>query len=373
MARSLRSLLRLNPENIPPLTTSIAPMADLPNLANPQSLLSTRVTVGRWTDSESPERPRSIWPKIDYFEQAAKLPASVFKDREMRRCQYTFESAAGKHGIVFHLRGQKHFAVKCFLKDLPDREIRFYELRNANLGAAKPYFIDFEFQREGIHDGKGHWFPVLKMDWVNGVTLDKFVLERLLAGDKKAPDALLFKFRAMVKALDQAGIAHGDLSPSNILVTQAGLKLVDYDNVFVPALSGSQSGEFGEPLYQHPGRSLKHFGSYMDNYPAWVIDNVLTFLSTYPDSFHWGWDYIVQLVRDDHLLYFNQVTNQLVDPILTFGILPEVRRRANLMHYLMQFPMEQVPPIMEDFSTNLLKREQLMQSVNRMLGRQASP
>jgi predicted Ser/Thr protein kinase len=298
----------------------------------------------------------------------------VFKDREARRAQFTFESAAGKHGIVFHLRGQqRHLAVKCFLKDLPDREIRYYELKNANLGAAKTYFVDFEFQREGIHDGKNHWFPVLKMDWVTGPTLDQFVLERLAAGDKKVPDALLFKFRAMVKALDQSGIAHGDLCAKNIIVTAAGLKLVDYDNVYVPALTGNQSSEFGDPLYQHPGRSLKHFGTYMDNYPAWVIDNALTFLSVYPNTFHWGWDYIVELVRDDRLLYHSKATNQAVEPVMTVDIMPEIRRRANLMHYLMQFPLEQVPPIMEDFSTNLLKREALMQSVNKVLGRQASP
>jgi 5-methylthioribose kinase len=174
----------------------------------------------------------------------------------------------------------------------------------------------------------------------------------------------------MVKALQASGIAHGDLCAKNIIVTNTGLKLIDYDNVFVPALSGNQSCEFGEPLYQHPSRGLKHFGAYMDNYSAWVIDNVLTFLLVYPDSFHWGWDYIAELVRDDKLLYYSKVTNQSVEPVMTWDIMPEIRRRANLMHYLLQFPLEQVPPIMEEFSSNLLKREALMQSMNRSLGSQ---
>jgi hypothetical protein len=39
------------------------------------------------------------------------------------------------------------------------------------------------------------------------------------------------------------------------------------------------------------------------------------------------------------------------------------------MHMLMQFPLEQVPPIVDDFGSNLLKREALMQSINRVLGK----
>jgi tRNA A-37 threonylcarbamoyl transferase component Bud32 len=374
MARVLRSLLQCGPDGVPPLSQEVTPLKDMPTLPDPVSLLSTRVTSAEWTDSEAPERARNVWPKPEYFEQAVKTPNMVFKDRELRRSQNTFEHAVGKLGMVFHLKGQRQIAVKCFLRDVPDREIRYYELKKAATGAAKPYFIDFEYQREGITDGSGKWFPILKMDWISGPTLDVFVLERLKAGDKAAPDALLFKFRTMMRALMQSGIAHGDISAKNIIVTQAGLKLVDYDNIYIPALSGVQSSEFGDPLYQHPSRNLRHFGPYMDNYPAWVIDNTLSFLSCYPDSFHWGWDYIVQLVRDDQLLYFNQVTNQLVEPVLVWNITAEVKRRAKLMHMLMQFPLEQVPPIVDDFGSNLLKREALMQSINRVLGKYtASP
>lgn len=369
MTRILRSLLQCKPEAVPLLTAEVQAIADMPNLPDPSSLLSTRIMSAEWTDSESPERARNIWPKPEYFEQAVKTPNMVFKDRELRRATNTFEHATGKFGTVFHLKGQRQIAVKCFLRDVPDREIRYFELKKANLGDAKPYFVDFDYQREGITDGKGHWFPILKMDWLTGPTLDVWVLEKLKQGDKAAPDALLFKFRTMMRALFQSGIALGDLNAKNIIVTQAGLKLVDYDNVYVPALANIHSSEFGDPLYQHPARNLRHFGPYIDNYPAWVIDNALTFLACYPDSFHWGWDYIVELVRDDQLLYYTQVTNQLVEPVLVFNITADVKRRAKLMHMLMQFPLEQVPPIVDDFGSNLLKREALMQSINRVLGK----
>lgn len=372
MAKLLRSLLQVGPELVPPLTQDITALPDLPELPEPAKLAFTRVVSGQWTDGDSPERERNFWPKSDYFEQAIKAPNTVFKDRELRRSQNTYEFAAGKAGMVFHLKGQlRQLSVKCFLREIPDRETRYTELKKADLGAAKPYFIDFEFQQEGITDGQGRWFPVVKMERVIGQTLDKYVLERLKVGDKGAPDAILVKFRAMMRALEQSGIAHGDISASNILVTKSGLKLVDYDNVYVPGLSGMYSSEFGEPLYQHPSRNLRHFGPYMDNYPVWVVDNTLAFLASYPDTFHWGWDYIVELVRDDQLMYYNQVTNELVEPVLTWYINAEAKRRANLMRLLMQFPLEQVPPIIEDFGSNLLAREALMQSISNALNRQS--
>ena len=369
MARILRTLLRHGPEEIPPITALITPQKDLPALPEPASLLSTRVQIGAWSNESAPERVRSFWPKLEYFEQAVKTPNMVFKDRELRRSQFTFESHSGRHSFVCHLKGVKHVAVKCFLRDIPDRETRYYEIRSILSSPARQYFVDFEFQREGIHNAQSRWFPVLKMDWVAGPTLDVFVLDKLKAGDRTAPAAVLFKFREMMQTLYNAGIAHGDISAKNIIVTLGGLKLVDYDNLFVKTLAGHQGCEFGEPIYQHPARNSTHYGLYLDNYPAWVIDNALTFLATYPDSFHWGWDYIVQLVRDDQLLYTDRITNQLVEPVMSWYVEPEIRRRAHLMQLLMQFPIEQIPPIIEDFSSNIVKREALLESINKAMGR----
>jgi hypothetical protein len=75
----------------------------------------------------------------------------------------------------------------------------------------------------------------------------------------------------MVRALQQASIAHGDLQHGNVLVVDGQLRLIDYDGMFVPALWGEGSHEVGHRNYQHPLRTESDFGPYLDNFSAWVI------------------------------------------------------------------------------------------------------
>ncbi|MDR7556049.1 MAG: hypothetical protein QN157_10615 [Armatimonadota bacterium] len=75
----------------------------------------------------------------------------------------------------------------------------------------------------------------------------------------------------MVKALQQASIAHGDLQHGNVLVVDGQLRLIDYDGMYVPALRGEGSHEVGHRNYQHPLRTESDFGPYLDNFSAWVV------------------------------------------------------------------------------------------------------
>jgi hypothetical protein len=71
--------------------------------------------------------------------------------------------------------------------------------------------------------------------------------------------------------LQAAQIAHGDLQHDNILVNHQGIRLVDYDGVFVPALGNRRGLEVGHPHYQHPRRTLDDYGPAIDNFSALVI------------------------------------------------------------------------------------------------------
>ncbi|HEY9713058.1 MAG TPA: hypothetical protein V6C72_06290, partial [Chroococcales cyanobacterium] len=296
--------------------------------------------------------------------------------RELKRTQYTFESVEGRQGFVCKLKAPQRaaaYAVKCFLRPQADREIRYHEVKRTVLaGPARQYFVDFEYQNEGIH-ARGKWYPIVKMDWIQGLTLDEHIIARLAAGDKNGALETIQRYRTMMLDLQTAGIAHGDIEPGNIIVTKAGLKLIDYDTIFVPSLMGLRSAEFGEPLYQHPARSLHHFGAYLDNFPAWVVDNTLAFMTIHTNTFHWGWQYITERVRTDELLYTGQVTNKAIEPVITVPVTNELRARAHLISLISQFPVEQVPALVEDFGSNMLRREALMSSVNRTLQRQSGP
>jgi predicted Ser/Thr protein kinase len=393
IGRVMRSLLRFKPDEVPHLDEPVAPPDDLPVLPQPGEVTAARERAAniqtRAVASAGASAHGPSWPKPEAYQESAKQPQMSFKDRELRRAQYTFEFSSGKHGIVFHFKAQhRHLAVKCFFRDNPERETRYAAIKSALSSNAKSYLVDFEYQREGIH-AAGRWLPILKMDWVQGEPLNKFLWStqqlwvpgqvetdamhrQQLAKSQQKIDTGLMRVRGMIQSLYSSGIAHGDLSDANILVTEHGIKLVDYDNMFVQSLGGLQSQEFGEPLFQHPGRTLTHFGPYMDNFSAWVIDNAITFLSLYPDAFHWTWDDILQLARSDLCATAASIVPPDSRKGYVWPIRPEMRRRAQLMRMLTQFPVEYVPPLVSDFSSNVLKREALVAEVEKMLRKYTS-
>ncbi len=107
------------------------------------------------------------------------------------------------------------------------------------------------------------------MEWVQGEPLSAFIEKHL--GNRSALLSLARRWVEMVKALQKASIAHGDLQHGNVLVADGQLWLIDYDGMYVPALSGEGSHEVGHRNYQHPLRTEADFGPHLDNFSAWVV------------------------------------------------------------------------------------------------------
>lgn len=64
----------------------------------------------------------------------------------------------------------------------------------------------------------------------------------------------------LCRRLREARIAHADLQHGNVILVQGsragayGLKLIDYDGMYLPTLLHMPSGEAGHPNFQHPTR-----------------------------------------------------------------------------------------------------------------------
>ncbi|MBI5760738.1 MAG: hypothetical protein HZA46_19640 [Planctomycetales bacterium] len=232
------------------------------------------------------------WPhSTDYFE-AIQSPATNFSDPELRQTEPAVNAlglpvaCSGNFADVYHLRapdGRRSWAVKCFTRPVPRLKERYREISRHLEQARLPFLVDFQFLEQGIRV-RGEWYPVLKMDWVEGQTLNEFVREQL--DEPETIELMLQLWLKIEPRLHKAQIAHGDLQHGNILLVPGSredtvaLKLVDYDGMWVPSLAGIPSGEVGHPSYQHPERSRKSlFTPDVDRFPHFVIALALRCLS----------------------------------------------------------------------------------------------
>jgi hypothetical protein len=189
---------------------------------------------------------------------------------------------SGNFAGVFTVRSSanQQWAVKCFTRFVDHQEERYQRISEALRPVKKPWRVEFDYLSEGVMC-EGHWYPALKMEWLDAVGLIPFI-EKCLWEPAKLAD-LAAKFARMVEDLAALGIAHGDLQHDNLLVTSSGeLKLIDYDGMYVPSLAKMGACEFGHRNYQSPARTMSTWGPYLDNFSAWVIYASLAALTIEP-------------------------------------------------------------------------------------------
>ena len=185
--------------------------------------------------------------------------------------------SSGNFAVVFKMKDEssgKLYAVKCFLREQEGRDIAYQQITDELEYASSNYLCSIKYyQKELFVDStvsSDTEFPVLVMDWVEGVTLDKYVHQHI--SDKYALQLITYQFCKMAAWLMSQPFAHGDLKPDNILVTENGaLVLVDYDGMFVPAMQGQKARELGSPDYRHPLRTEDCFNEHIDDFPLALI------------------------------------------------------------------------------------------------------
>ena len=185
--------------------------------------------------------------------------------------------SSGNFAVVFKMKEEssgKLYAVKCFLKEQEGRDMAYQQITDELEYVSSNYLCSIKyFQKELFVDStvsSDTEFPVLRMEWVEGVTLDKYVHQHI--SDKYALQLITYKFCQMAAWLMSQPFAHGDLKPDNILVTEDGaLVLVDYDGMYVPAMQGQKARELGSPDYRHPLRTEDCFNEHIDDFSLALI------------------------------------------------------------------------------------------------------
>ncbi len=226
------------------------------------------------------------WPTPMDYQEAIQNPRFCFADRELQRGTPVTNTwglprpISGAFASVYQLAcNGKQYAVRCFVKYHPDQAQRYAAISEQLRRVRLPYMVTFNMLNQGIRV-RGDWYPILKMEWIDGLPLNTYVERHLYDSDLLRN--LAERFKDLTLQLEQASIAHGDLQHGNLLVVNHDFRLIDYDGMYVPALDGMKSHEVGHRNYQHPLRNEHNFGPYMDHFSAWVIYLSLRALSLQP-------------------------------------------------------------------------------------------
>lgn len=216
------------------------------------------------------------YPQIIEYNEAVQNPGTAFRDPELRQGDVKINALglpvalSGGFALTYMIATpRRRLAVRCFHREIPRVQQKYAAIARA-VGALKsPYFVGFDFLPDGIAI-RGGWYPVVKMDWVEGDPLGIWLDHNV--GDRRALERLRAEFVGLAAFLEKHGIAHGDIQNGNVIIAPTGLKLVDYDGVFVPGMPAAFASETGHRHFQHPGRALAHFGPTIDRFSFIAVD-----------------------------------------------------------------------------------------------------
>ena len=184
--------------------------------------------------------------------------------------------SSGNFAVVFKMEDKDgHFyALKCFLREQEERGNRYNCITERLSEVYSPYFVKVNYYEHELFvdsaNSECNEFPVLVMDWVEGLTLNEYIRQNLDSEVKLKH--LAYSFGEMASWLLKQDFAHGDIKPDNIIVQKDGsIILVDYDGMFVPELKYKKATELGSPNYRHPSRKDSDFDSSIDDFSLIVI------------------------------------------------------------------------------------------------------
>lgn len=246
---------------------------------------------------EKPEYKGS-WPTGQDYEQSFQSPAgyvhpslgnvSVWNVIRNTRNPSWLVQASGNYGSVYRIDdgSGKTFAIKCFTRKSIQLNARYqiiHQYLQSQAGKKLP-LVDFSYYPDGIRTRRdpSYYFPLVKMPWIEGQTLNKYISANI--SRPKSFETLAIKFAGVMSSLQAVGISHGDLSGDNIIVDSTGnILLVDYDGMFVPPLSQEKATENGHADFQHPARGRDNFSRYTDNFSILVVFLSLLVLARRPE------------------------------------------------------------------------------------------
>lgn len=158
--------------------------------------------------------------------------------------------------IPMYHSSRKTLALKVWNKEIENNESRYGEIKEYLNTCNLPYFVKFNYRREGLwvpFKNDGVYLDTLSMDWVEGTNIADYI--SLNVDNAPVLSKLSDRFMDLTEDLHKNKISHGDLQHGNIMILENGnIRLIDYDSLCIPNLAGQQEFIRGLRCYQHPWR-----------------------------------------------------------------------------------------------------------------------
>lgn len=197
---------------------------------------------------------------------------------------------------------KKVWAIKCYNVLPPGLEDHYLEIiKYLEASPVNRYFLEISFSKAGIKVG-GKVYPILKMEWSDGVDLHHYISKNINAPNKLK--MLAEEWLKVCSHLTIHGVAHGDIQHGNVHVCEnngrIAIKIIDYDSLFFTA-SGSIHKDIikGMEGYQHPKRRDLAYRCIQPDYFSHLVI-YLSILAIAEDSNLWK---LLDLDNKEHLLF----------------------------------------------------------------------
>ncbi len=235
-----------------------------------------------------------IFPSIEEYKDALRIAGHSLKtlhDYEpVLRDDGDLWFSSGNFAVVFKVRHRtsgRLLALKCFTRHQENRAESYRLITECLKDYPSDYLVRYEYHDEELWVNSRmageRDFPVLAMDWAEGVTLGEFVRNCCARDDRAVLQNLIAEFNWFAFWLLSQPFAHGDLKPDNIVMRPDGKPvLLDYDGMYVPAMKGQPARELGSPVYRHPGRTVDVFDKRIDDFGLLVLMLELRILAAAP-------------------------------------------------------------------------------------------
>mgnify|MGYP006279688827 CR=1 FL=1 len=256
-------------------------------------------TLGNGVRNQSESRPSSSpapkrWPQIGQYVDALANATLDFSSSSLKSMHVFMPD--GTPGSAIRTSGAfacvakvqingRNYALRLLIRSQPDLEERYREIVVLNQdGVLGENLADVNFLPEEVSvqfDDGAEKFPVILVEWVDGVLLSRFVEAKYSQGDDASLKSVHQQILRLRSRLQKAGVSHGDLSGDNIMIVGDGhslsLKLLDYDSMWFSKIAGltcavGESGNLQHPLRPNP------IGPFADEVAFRMYDLVLRFL-----------------------------------------------------------------------------------------------